>query len=187
MTTDFTAQKDGFVLRAAAAADAAAYYEQNYCPLDPEVARLTGCKPAFTRQEVTDFLLRSLTAEDRYLFLLVSPEGRILGESVLNEIDWQLRCANFRICLYHAPQRGRGLGSWMTAVTRDFAFGTLGLHRLELDVYSFNPRAEKAYRKAGFQREGVLRDAVLDGDKYAADILMAMLETDWQQLDRRYL
>ena len=47
-------------------------------------------------------------------------------------------------------------------------------------MYSFNPRAEKAYVKAGFKREGVLRDAVRDGDAYADDILMSMLEDEWR-------
>ncbi len=56
------------------------------------------------------------------------------------------------------------------------------LHRLELDVFSFNQRAEKAYLRAGFQREGVRRDAVLDGNRYADDILMAILEEDWRRL-----
>lgn len=59
---------------------------------------------------------------------------------------------------------------------------TLRRARLELDVYSFNPRAETVYRKAGFQREGVLRDAVLDNGRYADDILMAMLEDDWKRI-----
>jgi hypothetical protein len=50
------------------------------------------------------------------------------------------------------------------------------------DVYSFNPRAEKTYLKAGFKREGVLKDAVKDGDQYADDILMAILEDEWREL-----
>ena len=77
--------------------------------------------------------------------------------------------------------RGRGIGSWAIAKTRDFAFEQLKLHRLELDVFSFNPRAEHAYQKAGFRREGVLRDAVRDGETYADDILMAILEEDWRK------
>ena len=56
------------------------------------------------------------------------------------------------------------------------------IHRLTLDVYSFNPRAEKTYLKAGFKREGVLKDAVKDGDQYADDILMAILEDEWREL-----
>lgn len=77
------------------------------------------------------------------------------------------------------------MGTWATEVTRDFAFAELKLHRLALDVYSFNSRAEKTYRKAGFQREGVLRDAVLDGDAYADDILMSILESKWRNLKKK--
>ena len=44
MNTDVIGEKDGFVIRLAQADDAVNYYEQNYCPLDKEVARLTGCK-----------------------------------------------------------------------------------------------------------------------------------------------
>lgn len=185
MNGTILAEKDGFFIRLAKAEDAANYYEQNYCPLDKEVARLTGCKEAFTKEEIIAFFLNSLEDDDRYFFLILEPNGKIIGESVINEIDWNLRCANFRIALYHTTERGKGIGTWATEVTRDFAFEKLKLHRLELDVYSFNPRAEKAYLKAGFKREGVLRDAVMDGDQYADDILMSILEEEWRALKDR--
>ena len=182
MSIEAIGKKDGFIIRLAKADDVDSYYEQNYCPLDKEVARLTGCKEAFTKEEVTYFFLKSLENDERYFFLIIAPDGKIIGESVINEIDWDLRCANFRICFFHSTERGKGIGTWATEVTRDFAFEELKLHRLELDVYSFNPRAEKAYLKAGFKREGVLKDAVKDGDKYADDILMAILEDEWRGL-----
>ncbi len=72
-----------------------------------------------------------------------------IGESVINDIDWDLRCANLRICLYRKTERGKGIGTWVTEVTHDFAFEELHLHRLELDVYSFDPGAEKVYLRAG--------------------------------------
>lgn len=128
---------------------------------------------------------RCVQAEDRYDFFLIAPDGRMIGESVINEIDWALRCGNFRIVIFHERDCGKGLGGFMTAAVRDFAFGTLGLHRLELDVFSFNPRAEQTYLRAGFRREGVLREAVRDGDGYGDDILMAMLETDWQAFKQK--
>ena len=176
-------EKDGFILRPARAEDAQDYYLQNYDPLDKEAARLTGCKEQFSREEVLSFFLKSLDEEDRCFFLLISPDGRILGESVINEIDWQVRRANFRVAIFQPAQRGKGLGGWMIETVRDFAFEKLRLHRLELDVFSFNPRAERTYLKAGFRREGVLRDAVMDeGGSYADDILMAILEEDWRAL-----
>ncbi len=173
-------EKDGYILRPAQKEDAESYYQNNYNPLDPEVARLTGCKPSFTHDEVVNFFLSCINDEERYDFLIIAPDGNIIGESVINEINWELRSANFRIGIFHSDICGKGIGSWAIHRTCGFAFETLHLHRLELDVFSFNPRAEKAYLKAGFKREGVPRDAVKDGDTYADDILMAILEDEWK-------
>lgn len=182
MKLDCSWEKDGFRMRPARMEEAERYYEQNFNPLDPETARMTGCKAAFSREEVLSFLRSAVESPDCCLFLVFAPDGRMIGESVINEIDFALRCANFRIAIYRPAERGRGIGSWMVQTTRDFAFEVLKLHRLSLDVFSFNTRAEQVYRKAGFQREGVLRDAVLDGGQYADDILMSMLEEDWKRL-----
>ena len=182
MNIDVIGQKDGFLIRLAKVEDAAGYFEQNFCPLDQEVVRLTGCKEEFTKDEVVSFFMKSLKDDERYFFLIIAPDGSIIGESIINEIDWDLRCANFRIALFHSIERGKGIGTWATELTRDFAFEKLKLHRLTLDVYSFNPRAEKTYLKAGFKREGILRDAIMDGDKYADDILMSILEDEWRTL-----
>ena len=51
---------------------------------------------------------------------------------------------------------------------------------MERQAYSFHPRAEKTYRKAGFHKEGVARDAVPDVEQYADIIQMAMRE-DWRR------
>ena len=70
MNTHAIGEKDGYFIRPAKAEDAADYYEQNYCPLDSEVARLTGCKEAFSREEVTSFFLKSLRDNFSFLSLL---------------------------------------------------------------------------------------------------------------------
>ena len=175
-------RKDGFVLGPARQEDAERYYEDNFAPLDPETARLTGSRPCFSKEEVTGFFKQCAACPDRYDFVLVSPQGRIMGESVINEMDMQLRSANFRVALFQPEACGKGTGSWMIRCTLEFAFQALRLHRLSLDVFSFNHRAIRAYEKAGFRREGVLRDAVWDGGAYADDILMSMLEEEWRAL-----
>lgn len=178
-------EKDGYTIRRAMAADEEAYYNQNFNPLDKKVARFTGCKEDFTKEEVTSFFRKSLEDKKRCFFLIISPDGRIIGETVINEIDFKLRCANFRIAIFHAMERRKGIGTWAVEVTRDFAFEELKLHRLELDVYSYNPRAKNVYLKAGFKCEGIRREAVLDGNKYADDILMSILEDEWKELKNR--
>lgn len=115
-------EKNGYILRPAKKEDAEKYYQENYNPLDKEVARLTGCKESFSRDEVTSFFLKSVDDAERYMFLIISPDGKIIGESVINEINEDLRSANFRIALFHSDECGNGVGSWATRVTRDFAF-----------------------------------------------------------------
>lgn len=175
-------EKNGYVLRLAEAKDASEYYKQNYMPLEEETARLTGCKKVFSEKEVIDFFMYCLDDKSRRFFLIISPDGRIIGECVINEIDWDLRSANFRIGIFHSADCSRGIGSWATEIIRDFAFEELKLHRLALDVFSFNHRAIKTYLKNGFHIEGVMRDAVADGKGYADIILMSVLENDWKSL-----
>lgn len=50
MNSNILGEKDGFLIRLAKAEDAAGYFEQNFCPLDQEVVRLTGCKEEFTKR-----------------------------------------------------------------------------------------------------------------------------------------
>lgn len=173
--------QDGYMLRLARHEDAERYFHENFDPLDPQVARLTGCKPQFTHDEVVDFFHRCVEADDRYDFLLIAPNGRIIGESVINEIDDDLRCANYRVAIFRPTEQGKGIGKWAVRMAQTFAFETLKLHRLELDVFSFNPRAKHVYEQTGFRVEGVLRDAVRDGETYADDILMAVLEDEWRK------
>lgn len=175
-------EKDGFVLRPFAAGEGEKYYLDCFSHPDPEAARLTGSPARFPRADVIAHYESAAEDPDRFDFILVAPGGQFVGETVLNEIDWPARCANFRIALFSSACRNRGLGSWAAACTRDFAFGVLGLHRLELDVFSFNPRARRVYEKLGFRVEGVRRQAIRDGSGWGDDILMAMLEQEWRQL-----
>lgn len=176
-------EKDGYILRLAREDDIQEYYENNFRSLDPDVVRLTGCQSYFSYNEVADFLKYCIQSLDRYDFVVVASDGHIIGESVINEIDWELRKANFRICLFYSDKCGKGIGSWIIEKTLDFAFEDIQLHRVELNVFSFNKRAIRAYEKAGFKHEGVLRDAIKDGVKYADDILMAILEDEWRMKD----
>ena len=173
-------ERDGYILRPARPGDAEGYYVQCFSPLDPEVARYTDCKSEFTREEVVGAFLRFTADPDRRFYLLLDPEGRIVGENVINEINWDLKKANYLVAIFSPTARGRGLGTWRAEQACVVAFERLGLHRLELDVYSFNPRAQRVYEKAGFRREGILRDSIRDGEGYADDILMAILEEEWR-------
>lgn len=175
-------QKEGITLCSFEKGNAEKYYQDCFTDVDEEVMRLTGSKTKYQKKQVMDYYNCIVEEEDRYDFILINEDGKFIGESVINEIDWETRCANFRIVIFNQKNCSKGIGTWVVEKTRDFAFEQLKLHRLELDVYSFNPRAKRVYEKAGFQVEGIRKDAILDGLEYADDILMAILEKDWQKI-----
>ena len=169
-----------FLLRSARIEDSEHYFDQNYNPLDKELVRMTGCKDSFTREEVALFFEKSIKSDERYLFLLIAPDKSIIGECVVSEIAPLLRSAHFRIAILQNAYRARGLGTWAVQCICSFVFDELKMHRLELNVFSFNTQAQRVYKKSGFRIEGVRRDAIMHNGKYADDILMAILEDEWR-------
>ena len=177
----FQIDLDTLQLRSPRAEDAEAYYKRNFCPLDPETARLTGSRTDFTRDEVVGFFLKCLTDPDRCDLLLLSPTGEIIGESVLNEFEREAMEANLRICIFHKEDRCRGLGSIALKETLRIAFEELSLSRVTLTVFSFNTHARHLYEQAGFRITQVFRDEIRDGDGFADEIEMAISATDWRK------
>ncbi|MEM9775288.1 MAG: GNAT family protein, partial [Chloroflexota bacterium] len=124
---------------------------------DEEGMRLTGTQAEFTLEQVEAFCKRIETADDRYDFAITQKDdsdSAYVGEVVLNDIDDENRSASFRIALGGPEFYGKGLGTEATRLIVDFGFSQLNLHRIELEVYDFNPRAQHVYEKIGFQKEG---------------------------------
>jgi RimJ/RimL family protein N-acetyltransferase len=53
------------------------------------------------------------------------------------------------------------------------------LHRIALEVYAFNPRARRAYEKAGFRLEGVLRQSLRYDGEWIDAAVMSILAPEW--------
>ena len=102
-----------------------------------------------------------------------------VGEVVLNEWDESNRSCNFRILLAETG-RNRGLGTEATRLVVGYGFERLDLHRISLGVYAFNPRARRAYEKAGFVVEGTRRDALHYDGAWVDEIVMAVLAPEWE-------
>jgi RimJ/RimL family protein N-acetyltransferase len=106
-------------------------------------------------------------------------DRRLLGTCTLFRID----ASNGR------AELGYGLGSryWSKGYMRealtaliDYAFGTLGLRRLEADV---DPRNESSLRllgKLGFQREGLLRERWNVGGEIQDTAYFGLLAHEWK-------
>lgn len=170
-----------YTMRLAEQTDFDNYYYGNFDPVADSVARFTGCKKYFTRDEVLNFFTNSLNDTSRVDFVILISKNKIIGEVVLSDIEEDIRQANFRIGIFSEKESDKGLGTWMIRNILEYGFIQLNLNRIYLDVFSFNDRAIHLYKKMGFIEEGRLRQSVFDGDKLVDDILMSILRSEWIQ------
>jgi RimJ/RimL family protein N-acetyltransferase len=101
-----------------------------------------------------------------------------VGEVVLNQYDEGNRSCNFRTFVGPAGQ-GRGLGTEALRLIVGYGFEEIGLHRISLEVYAFNPRARHVYEKAGFVAEGVLRESLHYNSEWIDATVMSILDHEW--------
>jgi RimJ/RimL family protein N-acetyltransferase len=73
---------------------------------------------------------------------------------------------------------GRGVASEAVAALVDFAFTTLGLHRIEADVDPRNAASLRTLERLGFRREGYLRERYLVGGEVQDSVLVGLLRAD---------
>lgn len=167
-----TAAGERVTLRPYAVPDADAVWEMVH---DAEGNDLTGTTAQFTREQIDAWVAEVATAENR-LDLVIEVDGQFAGEVVLNEYDAERNDANFRIALRGAGWYGRGIGSEATRLMMAIAFGNVGLTRVYLDVLARNPRAIRAYEKAGFVRT---REYDEEGERW---VDMELTAERWREL-----
>lgn len=122
---------------------------------------------------------------DAYLFVICRLEDdEPVGRTDLFDIDRRHGSACLGITIGDPAMWNKGYGTDAVRALVDFAFGQLRLERVWLDTDAHNIRAQTAYKKAGFVREGVLRHTFYQDGQWSDDVRMAMLRDEWEILDR---
>jgi RimJ/RimL family protein N-acetyltransferase len=62
----------------------------------------------------------------------------------------------------------------------EFAFNTLGVHRLEARAVASNARGNAALRKLGLTREGLLRSGFKNSEGYEDHVMWSILAPEWR-------
>jgi RimJ/RimL family protein N-acetyltransferase len=143
---------DGVIaLRPWTAADVPALVEA--CQ-DPEIPRWTLVPSPYTEDSARAWLQRvadGLAAGVRATLAIVDAgDGAVpLGAVGLQAIDWEQRAADVGYWLA-APARGRGLATRAVELIAGWAFGGLGLERLELRANEENDASRAVAARAGF-------------------------------------
>lgn len=93
-----------------------------------------------------------------------SADDKPLGSVYIRDIDRHHNKAEYGIFIGEPEGRGRGVGTAAARLMLRYCFEEEKLHRVYLRALSDNIAAIRSYEKAGFMKEGYLRDDVcLDG------------------------
>ena len=102
----------------------------------------------------------------------------IVGLVQVRQIDLSWESAEWE-CTLAPSWRGTGAFIETARLVGSFAFGTVGVHRLESRVLVQNGRANGALRKLGAVQEGILRESARRGSEYVDQVLWSILKEDW--------
>ena len=155
---------------------------------DAEVATLASIAMPMSLAQVEQRTerLAETAGDERYDFIIcLLADERPIGEAMLFDLDRLNGSAELGIFIGEKGEWGKGYGTDAVNALVDFGFGSLRLERVWLEVWTENPRAQRAYEKAGFVHEGTFRHDRFEGGRFTDGHFMSILRDEWLALPRR--
>ncbi len=154
---------------------------------DAEYARLLDTDPAFPRsaqrakEDIEQWIERERPDGIEFMIRKLD-DNQLLGFVGLANIQWTHGDAFVGIAIGEREYWGKGYGTDAMRVMLHYAFTELNLHRVSLEVFEYNTRAQRSYQKAGFVVEGCERQYVQrDGKRYDV-VNMGILREEWERM-----
>jgi RimJ/RimL family protein N-acetyltransferase len=130
-----------------------------------------------TRQLVLRDLKAAATGQAMFWAIELTASGRVIGKCTL----WQYSENNRRAEVGYVLNRDywrSGLMTQALSAMIDYAFSTLGLHRLEADTDDSNLASLTLLEKLGFQREGFFRERWCVNGVWQNSVMLGLLNSD---------
>jgi RimJ/RimL family protein N-acetyltransferase len=110
-------------------------------------------------------------------------EPLLIGSIGLRNLDPRARHADVGILIGEREYWDGGYGTDAMRTLCRFGFEDLDLHRIELFLTDFNPRAFRSYEKLGFVFEGRQRERGYIGGRYYDFLLMGLLRHEFEAVE----
>lgn len=150
---------------------------------DPEVRRYLAVYMPFSltqEERWYEGLQERLERGDDVLLAIETAEGVHIGNVGLHSINWKDRSTELGIVIGEKAYWNQGYGTDAIRTLLGLAFREMNLHRVFLRTDVDNARGIRCYEKAGFRREGTLREAVFKEGAYYDQYMMSILQTEFE-------
>ena len=99
----------------------------------------------------------------------------------LLEIDYKNGNAEFYITIGEKDFLGLRIPDEVIFLILEYAFLELGLKRVYLHTFDFNVRAQRVYKRNGFNKEGVFRKHKWKNGELRDIVFYGILKEEWEQ------
>lgn len=114
-----------------------------------------------------------------YISQADTEEHKFIGYAGICNISQTNKSGEYFIFIGDKNYWNQGIGTQVSMMIQKIAFCVHNLNRLMLTVSEPNHGAIKAYQKAGFTQEGILRQACLRKGQYHNKIIMSILQGEY--------
>lgn len=121
--------------------------------------------------------IKSVISNPQTIFfaIIAKEEQKHIGNVKLHRINQIHRFGEISIIIGDKFFWGRGYGADALKTMVKYSFEKLELHKLIANVYSINKASIRAFEKAGFKKEGVLKQHCLSENKYIDIVMLGII------------
>jgi diamine N-acetyltransferase len=156
---------------------------------DPEVIQGILVHNPISQADEESWFERMITRPpDEHVFAIEAKESGVgagtqtwilIGTYAFDGINWRTHSAEFGIMIGDKSYWNKGYGTEAVRLLCQHGFKTLNLNRIYLHVFETNPRAIRAYEKAGFVLEGTERQAEFKDGRFIDVLRMSLLRDEF--------
>ena len=121
---------------------------------------------------------RSQAEPEEFGRFVIEVDGERAGVMGFEIANRRSRIANLGSLAVHPDYRGRRLADEAARLFQRHLIFDLGYHRLQLEIYGFNERAQAHAERAGFVREGVRRKAYDRHGEWVDGVIYGLIPED---------
>ncbi|HDV4355420.1 TPA: GNAT family N-acetyltransferase [Staphylococcus aureus] len=136
---------------------------------------LIGTTFPVTELEHENWFQNKMLEKDNRIFVIELESEAAIGIVGFKNLDWINSNSELFIYIGDENYWGKGFGKEALKLLINFAFSSLNLHMLYLEIFSYNDNATKMYEKLGFKQDGVLRQSKYQNGQYYDKIIMSKI------------
>jgi ribosomal-protein-serine acetyltransferase len=145
--------------------------------VEPFLAAIRAKEP----DEVLAEVERSLADPEGFGIFVIEVDGRPAGTMRFERANLRSRIADLGGLAVHPDLRGRRISDEAARLFQRHLIDDLGFHRIQLEIYGFNERAQVHAERSGFTREGVRRKAYWRNDEWVDGVLYGLVAEDLEK------